>query len=137
MEMKKIIIIAFAIAFLNGCAQYTSMIGPVYTVYSTGNVAQAGTSLVATYAVKKGTGKTPSQHVLTFARNHKVINEMEENNEIINIPEKNTEVIILAKKDTNKLRLCETTHSDPINEIFFVTLDEMDCLRDPFAFTFQ
>ena len=132
--MKKIIFIVIAIAFLNGCAQYSSVIGPAYTIYTTGNVVQAGTTLVASYGVKKTTGKTPGQHVLTFAKNNKVINEMEENNEIINIPEENTEVIILAKKDTNKLRLCETTHSDPINEIFFVTLDEMDCLRDPFAF---
>ena len=50
--------------------------------------------------------------------------------------EENTKVIILAKKNTNKLRLCETIHSDPINEIFFVTLDEIDCLRDPFTINF-
>ena len=135
--MKRIIFIAFAIAFLNGCAQYTSVLGPVYTVYTTGNVVQAGSSLVATYAIKQGTGKTPSQHVLTFAKNNKVINEMEENNKIITIPKENTEQIILAKKVTNEQRLCKTFHSDPINEIFFVTLDEIDCLRDPFAFTFQ
>ena len=133
MEMKRIIFIVIATVFLNGCAQYSSMIGPVYTIYSTGNVAQAGTSLVATYAIKKGTGKTPSQHVLTFTKNNKVINKMEENNKIINIPEENTKVIILAKQNTNKLRLCETIHSDSINEIFFVTLDEIDCLRDPFV----
>ena len=132
--MKKIIFIAIAAAFLSGCAQYSSMIGPAYTIYNTGKVAQAGTTLVASYGVKKTTGKTPSQHVLTFAKNNQVINEMEENNEIINTTEENTKLIILAKKDTNKLRLCETIHSDPINEIFFVTLDEIDCLRDPFAF---
>ena len=132
--MKRIIFIVVAAAFLNGCAQYTSMLAPVYTIYTTGNVVQAGTSLVTSYGVKKATGKTPSQHVLTFAKNNKVINEMEENNEIINIPEENTKVIILAKKNTNKQRMCVTTHSDPINEIFFVTLDEIDCLRDPFAF---
>ena len=132
--MKRIIFIVIATAFLNGCAQYTSMLGPVYTIYTTGNVAQAGTSLVASYGVKKTTGKTLSQHVLTFAKNNKVINEMEKNDKIINIPEENTKVIILAKKNTDKLRLCETIHSDSINEIFFVTLDEIDCLRDPFAF---
>ena len=126
--MKRIIFIVIAIAFLNGCAQYTSVLGPVYTVYTTGNVVQASTALAASYGVKKATGKTPGQHVLTFAKNNKVINEMEENNKIINIPEENTKVIILAKRNTNKLRWCETTHSDPINEIFFVTLDEIDCL---------
>ena len=134
--MKRIIFIVVAAAFLNGCAQYTSMLGPVYTVYTTGNVAQAGTSLVASFGVKKATGKTPSQHVLTFAQNNQVINEMEKNNKIINTTEENTKVIILAKKNTNKHRLCKTTHSDPINEIFFVTLDEIDCLRDPFTINF-
>ena len=136
MEMKRIIFIIVAAAFLNGCAQYTSMLGPVYTVYATGNVVQAGTSLATSYGIKKATGKTPSQHVLTFAKNTKIINEMEKNNKKITIPKENTEQIILAKKVNNKVRLCETTHSDPINEIFFVTLDEIDCLRDPFTINF-
>ena len=134
--MKRIIFIVIAIVFLNGCAQYSSMIGPVYTVYTTGNVVQAGTSLAASYGIKKATGKTPSQHVLTFAKNTKVINEMEKNSKKITIPKENTEQIILAKKVNNEVRLCETTHSDPINEIFFVTLDEIDCLRDPFTINF-
>ena len=112
------------------------MLAPVYTIYTTGNVVQAGTSLVASYGVIKATGKTPSQHVLTFAKNTKVINEMEKNNKKITIPKENTEQIILAKKVNNKVGLCETTHSDPINEIFFVTLDEIDCLRDPFTINF-
>ena len=136
MEMKRIIFIIVAAAFLNGCAQYTSMLGPVYTVYATGNVVQAGTSLATSYGIKKATGKTPSQHVLTFAKNTQIINEMEKNNKKITIPKENTEQIILAKKVNNKVGLCETTHSDPINEIFFVTLDEIDCLRDPFTINF-
>lgn len=134
--MKKIIFIAIAAMFLNGCAQYTTMLGPAYTIYTTGSSLQAGSALVAAYGVKKSTGKTPSQHVLTFAKNNKVINEMEKDGEKIIIPKENTEQIILAKKVNNKIRLCETTHSDPINEIFFVTLDELDCLRDPFTLNF-
>ena len=39
--------------------------------------------------------------------------------------------ITLAQNDS--IRECETTHSSPLTEIFFDTLDEIDCLRDPFS----
>ena len=30
-------------------------------------------------------------------------------------------------------RMCETFHSSDLNAIFFDTLDEIDCLRNPFS----
>ena len=41
---KKIVIGLFIVCFLSGCAGPTAMIGPAYTLTSTGNVFQAGFS---------------------------------------------------------------------------------------------
>ena len=34
---------------------------------------------------------------------------------------------------TENVRECQTIHSSSLNEIFFDTLDEIDCFRDPFS----
>ena len=34
---------------------------------------------------------------------------------------------------TENVRECQTIHSSSLNEIFFDTLDGIDCLRDPFS----
>ena len=38
---------------------------------------------------------------------------------------------LLAQKEN--VRECQTIHTSSLNEIFFDTLDEIDCLRDPFS----
>ena len=43
---------------------------------------------------------------------------------------KNTMISSLIDDD---IRQCETIHSSTLNEIFFDTLDEFDCYRDPFS----
>ena len=37
----------------------------------------------------------------------------------------------LAQKEN--VRECQTIHTSTLNEIFFETLDEIDCFRDPFS----
>ena len=54
--MKKIILLIFAAVILNGCAQYSSLLGPSITVAKTGNVTRAGSTLAASYGVEYGTG---------------------------------------------------------------------------------
>ena len=41
---------------LNGCAEYSSFLGPSITVAKTGNVTKAGSTLAASYGVEYGTG---------------------------------------------------------------------------------
>ena len=42
MIIKKIISGIFFLCLLNGCVQSTALLGPVYTMASTGNIYQAG-----------------------------------------------------------------------------------------------
>ena len=66
MILKKIIISVFATCFLTGCLQNTAFLGPALTVASTGNVYQAGLSYGSSQAIKKMTGKTPTENVKRF-----------------------------------------------------------------------
>ena len=101
--MKKIFLLLPIILFLNGCVQTTSMMGPTYTLVKTGSVVQAGSSIATSYGIKSALGQSPSEIIFSFA------------------------------KKENSTRECETFHSSDLNAIFFDTLDEIDCLRNPFS----
>ena len=59
---KKIILITFCIAFLNGCGQ-TAFLGPIYSFASTGNVYHAGLSYSSDKAITTLTGKSPGKNI--------------------------------------------------------------------------
>ena len=101
--MKKYLLIV-CLLLLTNCAQNTALLGPGYTLASTGSVIEAGASLSASYGFKKATGSSSSQ----------ILNSFE----------------TLADND---IRECRTEHSSELNQIFFQTLDEFDCYRDPFS----
>ena len=120
-DMKKSIILIITLAFLNACAEYSAFVGPSLTMAKSGSVLQSGTSLATSYGIKKAIGQSPSEYVMSLAKkNHKLDTRLNQNNNII-----------LAQNDN--IRECETIHSSPLTEIFFDTLDEIDCLRDPFS----
>ena len=53
MILKKIITGLLLLFFLNGCVQSTALLGPAYTLTSTGNIYQAGLSYGSNKAVNK------------------------------------------------------------------------------------
>jgi len=69
--MRNILLILISFLLLGACAQSTAFIGPAITVGSTGNVMQAGFSYASNMAVKKTTGKTPSEHVSLYVEEKK------------------------------------------------------------------
>jgi len=81
MILKKIIAGLFLIFFLNGCVQNTALLGPAYTLASTGNVYQAGLSYGSNQAVEKITGKSTTENIKSLANNKKIKVKEEENNE--------------------------------------------------------
>ena len=111
--MKKSIFFVVIFVILNGCAQYSAFLGPTYTMAKTGNVVHVGSSMIASYGIKKTTGKLLTEHVNLFVKKHKKINSF------------------LYKQ--NETRECQTIHTSSLNEIFFNTLDEIDCFQDPFS----
>ena len=111
--MKKSILLIITLVFLNACAEYSALVGPTFTMAKSGSVLQSGTSLASSYAIKKATGKSPGEYALSLVKKNDKLNTL------------------LAKNEN--VRKCETTHSSSLTQIFFETLDEIDCMRDPFS----
>ena len=63
MILKKIIIVILLTGFLNGCAQNTVLLGPIYTLGTTGNGLHAGFNYGSNMAINKITGKTPGENI--------------------------------------------------------------------------
>ena len=60
---KKIILGIFIVSLLSGCSSPTAMLGPVYTLTSTGNIYQTGFSYGSNQLITKYTGKTPIENL--------------------------------------------------------------------------
>ena len=60
---KKIILGLFIISFLGACASPTAMLGPAYTLTSSGNVFQAGLSYGSNEMITMYTGKTTLENL--------------------------------------------------------------------------
>tara|TARA_B100001013_G_scaffold166076_1_gene99511 strand:+ start:141 stop:485 length:345 start_codon:yes stop_codon:yes gene_type:complete len=111
--MKKNIFFVTIFIILNGCAQYSSVVGPTYTLAKSGSIVSTGASAATAYGFKKTTGQSPGDYVNSLVRKNYKINSFMNQKE--NIKE------------------CQTLHTSTLNEIFFETLDEIDCFRDPFS----
>ena len=81
MILKKIIAGLFLLFFLNSCVQGAALLGPAYTMASTGNVFQAGLSYGSNQAVKKITGKSPTENIQSLVDNKKLKVEEKESQE--------------------------------------------------------
>ena len=67
---KKILFGFFIINFLGACASPTALIGPTYTLTSTGNILQAGLTYSSNELVTHYTGKTPIENLQKIAINN-------------------------------------------------------------------
>ena len=81
MILKKIIAGLFLLFFLNGCVQSAALLGPAYTLTSTGNIYHAGLSYGSNQEIKKITGKSTTENIKSFVDDNKIKVEEEENHE--------------------------------------------------------
>ena len=65
--MKKILGLLLGLILLTGCAESLALLGPTSTAVTGGNVAQTTISTAVNYGVKKQTGKSAMEHVMTYA----------------------------------------------------------------------
>tara|TARA_B100000768_G_scaffold3846_1_gene4705 strand:- start:226 stop:537 length:312 start_codon:yes stop_codon:yes gene_type:complete len=103
MILKKTITGLFLLFFLNGCVQSAALLGPAYTLSSTGNIYQAGLSYSSNQAVKKITGKSPTENIKSLANSKKIkAEEKEKQDELYALVksriEKTSKIIQLANQ---------------------------------------
>ncbi len=84
MIYKKLIFGLFFILSLTGCMQSSALLGPAYTLGSTGSALQAGLSYGSSEAVMYMTGKTPSENVKEFVESNSNIKIENKNDAKIN-----------------------------------------------------
>lgn len=60
---KKLIFVLLGLIFLTSCGTPTAMLGPAYTLTSSGNVVQAGMSYGSNEMITMYTGKTPIENI--------------------------------------------------------------------------
>ena len=63
MMVKKVILGIFFTVFLSGCAQNAALLGPIYTLTSTGNIYHAGASYGSNRVITSLTGKSTGENV--------------------------------------------------------------------------
>ena len=97
MVNKKIFFVLFILNLLVGCSSPTAMLGPAYTMSSSGNTLQAGLSYGSNKLIIEHTGKTPVENLKDIS--------LTEKKELKNI-EKNTleseDFYILVKNKIEK-----------------------------------
>ena len=103
MILKKIIAGLFLLFFLNGCVQSTALLGPAYTLASTGNIYHAGLSYSSNQAIENITGKTPTENIKSLVDNKKIkIEEKEKQDDFFALVksriEKTSKIIKLANQ---------------------------------------
>ena len=63
MFFKNLIIGILLVSFLSGCAQNAALLGPAYTLATTGNVYQASFTYGSNEIITKTTGKSAAQNL--------------------------------------------------------------------------
>ena len=71
MIIKKLAIGVIVLISLSGCAQNVALLGPVYTLASSGSVAQAGLSYGSNEIITRSTGKSTAQNIQEILKSKK------------------------------------------------------------------
>ena len=103
MILKKTFVGLFLLFFLNGCVQSAALLGPAYTLASTGNIYQAGLSYGSNKAVEEITGKSPTENIKSLTDSKKSKIDEEQNYDeffalVKNRIEKTSKIINLANQ---------------------------------------
>jgi|TARA_B100001971_G_scaffold78151_1_gene71997 hypothetical protein len=69
--MKKVIFLTVITLFLNGCIQMVAYMGPAITGVTGGNITHSALSYGLSYGIKKATGKTPIEQVISLTKEKK------------------------------------------------------------------
>ena len=94
--MKKIFGFLLGLTLLTGCAESLALLGPTSTAVTGGNIAQSALSSAVNYGVKKQTGKSAMEHVMTYAEERGLQKKKEP---CLSFAEKtNSEICAIVKK---------------------------------------
>ena len=110
--MKKTLSLLATLFLLNGCAETFALLGPATSLGAgSGKVAQSAISSAVSYSVKKKTGKSPSEHALTYVQKHNPQSKNEKCVEFIDATNSETCAVINKKISTTKKKIVQAKKS--------------------------
>ena len=94
--MKKILGLLLGLILLTGCTESLALLGPTSSAVTGGNVAQSALSTAVNFGVKKQTGKSAMEHMMTYAEE---MNPQKKKEPCLSFAEKtNSEICAIVKK---------------------------------------
>ncbi len=94
--MKKILGCLFGLTLLTGCAESLALLGPTSTAVTGGKITESAFSTAVNYGVKKQTGKSAMEHVMTYVEE---MNPQKKKEPCLSFAEKtNSEICAIVKK---------------------------------------
>ena len=115
--MKKILGFLLGFALLTGCAESLALLGPTSTAVSGGNISQSAISTAVNYGVKKQTGKSAMEHIMTYAEE---MNPKKKKEPCLSFAEKtNSEICAIVKKrlKITKSKILEKSKEMSLNDL--------------------
>ena len=94
--MKKIFGLLTTLLLLNGCAESVALLGTSVGSASNGKMLQSSLNSVASYGIKKQTGKGPLEHVAAYAE--KINPEKKKEPCLSFVKKTNSEICAIVKK---------------------------------------
>ncbi len=94
--MKKILGCLLGLTLLTGCAESLALLGPTSTAVTGGKITQSAFSTAVNYGVKKQTGKSAMEHMMTYAEE---MNPQKKREPCLSFAKKtNSEICAIVKK---------------------------------------
>ena len=115
--MKKILGFLLGLTLLTGCAESLALLGPTSTAVTGGNITQSALSTAVNYGVKKQTGKSAMEHMMTYAEEMK---PKKKKDACLSFAEKtNSEICAIVKKQLKltKSKILKRTKEKSIKDL--------------------
>ena len=109
--MKKILGLLLGLVLLTGCTSSLALLGPTSTAATGGNIGLSAVSSSIDYGVKKQTGKSAMEHVISYAEE---INPEKKKEPCLSFAEKtNSEICAIVK---NQLKITKSKISEILKQ---------------------
>ena len=115
--MKKILGFLLGLTLLTGCAESLALLGPTSTAVTGGKITQSAFSTTVNYGVKKQTGKSAMEHMITYAEE---INPQKKKEPCLSFAEKtNSEICAIVKKQLKltKSKILEKSKESSLKDL--------------------
>ena len=101
----------------NGCAETVALLGTSVGSASNGKIIQSSFNSVASYGIKKQTGKGPLEHVVAYAE--KINPEKKKEPCLSFVKKTNSEICAIVKKQLNltKSKIMNLTRNKPLKDL--------------------